>query len=149
MPKVTYTAAKGLVQEAGSGIALTTNSLSFSSLPFSPLQAKTDDATITSPGVYTITGTPAKAMTMPTADSFPGGIFIFRSLSAAAHYLTGSAETGGTKVFKGIQSGSLVPQDQGSKLALAAIAGASVSLISDGKSYMVMASSGTIAISQA
>ena len=35
MPKITYTAAKGLVQEAGSGISLQTDSVSLTSLPFS------------------------------------------------------------------------------------------------------------------
>lgn len=140
MPKVVYTSGKGLVQQAGSGITL-------ESTPISTVQAKTAASTITVPGVYTVSGTAALSMTMPAAADVPGGLFVFRSLSTFAHFLTGSAEAEGTQVFKGIQSGSLVGQSQGSKLALAPIVGSSVALISDGKSFLVTAGSGSLAFS--
>jgi len=139
MPKVVYTAAKGLVQEAGSGVSL-------ESSPFSPVQAKTATFTIGTPGVYTLTAGAIMTGTMPLASEFPGGVFVFRNGDAFANVLTGSAETAGVKVFKGVITGSEV-QSEGSKLALKAVAGASVALLSDGKNYLVMAGSGSLTFS--
>lgn len=149
MPKVVYTAAKGLVQQKGSGFEINSDSLVLSALPTSTVQAKTSNPTITAPGVYTLSGTVASVITgtMPLASDVPGGIFIFRNLSATGNYLTGSAETSGTKVFKGVVTGSEA-QTQGSKLTLYSGVGASVALVSDGKSFLVMASSGSLTIGE-
>ena len=135
MPKVVYNATQGLVQQAGSGIQ-------FSELPFSPVQAQTAAATITVPGVYSISASTAGAleMTLPLAASFPGGLFVFRAASADAHFVTASAETMGTDALTNGVS-------KGSKLALAAVIGSSVTLLSDGVNYCVLGNSGSLAIS--
>lgn len=143
MPKITVTDAKGLVQSKGSGIQ-------FQSMPYATTQAQnTSSGSISSPGVYTISSSIAAgpiSTIMPLASDFPGGVFVFRNLSADANFLTGSAEAIGTKVFKGAITGSEL-QAQGSKLALASGIGNSVSLISDGKNFCVLANSGSLSFS--
>jgi len=145
MPKVVVNDSQGLVQQAGSGFEVST-SLSLSSLPTTSVVAKSAAETIGSPGVYTLSSSVAAiTMVMPTAESVPGGVFVFRSTSAHAHALTGSLETAGVKVFAG-QAGA-TPDEQGSKIALASAEGSSVALVSDGKSFLVMAASGSCVIS--
>lgn len=85
MPKVVYTADKGLVQEQGSGIV-------FESGPLSTVQAKAATGVITAPGVYTLSGSAAITMTMPLANDVPGGVFVFRAASVHTHALTGLSE---------------------------------------------------------
>jgi hypothetical protein len=146
MPKLTYTPEKGLVQEAGSGVVFQTDTVSFTSLPFTPVQAITAAATVTSPGVYTISGSAALPVVMPLAATHPGGTFIFRTVSAQAHYLTGSAEATGTPVFAG-QAGA-TPAGVGSKLNFPAIEGSSVVLVSDGRRFCITAGSGSMSLSE-
>jgi hypothetical protein len=153
MPKITYTPSKGLVQEAGTGVSLQSDSvvfqaasLSFTSLPFSPVQAISTAATVTTPGVYTIAGGSPTAVVMPTAASFPGATFVFRAASAQAHFLTGSAETVGSPAFTKTAGASGVAV--GSKLTLPAVAGSSVVLVSDGNKYIVSAASGSFTLSE-
>ena len=142
MPKVTVTDAKGLVQSKGSGIQL-------QSTPYATVQTQnTSSGSISAPGVYTISSSIAAGPLetgMPLASAFPGGVFVFRNLSADANFLTGSAEASGTKVFKSTTADS--GATQGSKLALAAGIGNSVTLISDGKNYCVLANSGSLSFS--
>jgi len=133
MPKVIYTASKGLVEEGGSGINLEIG-------PTMTVQAKVANGSVVFPGVYTVSGSLAVTLTMPKAETVPGGVFVFRAVSAHAHAVTGSLETEGTTVFT---DGT----DEGSKLALAAAVGNSVSLISDGKNFCVLANSGSLTIS--
>jgi len=145
MPKVVYTATQGLVQQSGTGVQ-------FESMPVSPIQSKTAvSGSVSSPGSYTLSGTLANQVVMPLASAVPGGVFVFRSTSADAHYLTGTLEANGTLVFAGVATGGASPSPtfngHGSKLALPAVLGSSVSLISDGKSFCVMASSGSYQIS--
>lgn len=139
MPKVVYTAAKGLVQQAGDGFQL-------EDLPFSPIQAKTAAFQPAQPGVYTLTAGTAAAVTMPLASSFPGGLFTIRNGDAQANFLTCSLESNGTKAFV---LGSPLAQNaqNGSKVTLQAVAGASVAVISDGKNYIVLPGSGSVAFS--
>jgi len=144
MPKVTMNDSKGLVQSSGSGVEID-STVSMTSLPTTPVSAKTVAETIVSPGAYTLSGAGALTMIMPLASSVPGGTFVFRTASAHAHILTGSQEANGTKVFAG-QVGA-TPDTQGSKLTLSAIQGSSVALISDGASFLLMAASGSHAIS--
>ena len=128
MPKVVYTAAKGLVQSAGSGVTL-------ESLPSSPVQAITTTSAISSPGAYTISGSSgALTITMPSAATHPGGVFSFRTLSAHAHRLTGS--DAGIQVFSGANSGA--------RVTLQNIVGSSIVLMSEGKSFCQIGSSGTL-----
>ena len=150
MPKITYDSARGLVQESGSGVVFNADSISFSTLPTAAVQAVTTTSTVTTPGVYTIsgsTGTGILTVALPTAASVPGGTFVFRSTSADPHVLTGSQESQGTKVFAGIPGSSVAGvAAQGSRLTLATVLGSSVSLISDGKSFLVTGLSGSCTI---
>ena len=144
MPKVIYTETQGLYQTTGTGIELTSDSLSFAALPTSPVQPIVAGATVTSPGVYTIAGGSPTTVVMPTAASVPGGVFVFRAASAQRHLLTGSLEVGGTKVFSDATN-------RGSELKFAAgvSIGDSVSLISDGKNFTVMSQSGSYGLAGA
>lgn len=146
MPKVTINDSQGLVQSTGSGVEIN-SSISMSSLPTATVSAQVASAVVSAPGVYTLSGSAALTMTMPLASSVAGGLFVFRSASAHAHALTGSLEVAGTLVFAG-QPGA-VPDNQGSKLALSSVQGSSVALISDGKSFLVTAASGSCTISGA
>lgn len=130
MPKVVYTPAKGLVQEAGSGI-------SFSTLPFAVVQTQnTSSGSVSQPGVYTVSGTAVVTTVLPDAAAVPGGLFVFRSLSAKAHALTGS--TAGNIFTDGTY--------EGKNVALSNVVGSSVSLLSDGLSYCVIANSGSLTV---
>ena len=141
MPKVTYTADKGLVQSAGSGV----------SLDNSPYLSKTTTVTtvpVTAslPGLTILGASSPNEVLMPLASSFPGGMYIFRSTTAQGHFLTCSAETAGTKAF--VQGSALAAQAQnGSKLTLQAQIGASIAVVSDGKNYIVLPGSGSVAFS--
>ena len=144
MPKVTISDSKGLVQSSGSGVEIG-STVSMTSLPTTPVSAKTVAETIVSPGAYTLSGAGALTMVMPLASSVPGGTFVFRTASAHAHILTGSQEANGTTVFAGMPGA--VPAERGSKLTLSVVSGTSVALISDGLSFLVMAASGSHAVS--
>jgi len=143
MPKVVYNAAQGLVQQAGSGVELNTNSLSFSALPFSPVQAITTTGTsIAAPGVYTVSGASALTTTMPTPASIPGGMVIVRAVSNKAHILTGSADVAGVNIFR--SSPMTTPNVTGQKFTFAATVGETVTLVSDGLAFCIAAGSGSI-----
>ena len=136
MPKVTYTAARGLIQEAGSGI-------SFSELPFSPVQAITaTGTTITKPGVYTVSGASALTTTVPNPSSVPGGVVIVRAISDKAHILTGSSAVAGVNIFR--SSPLATANVTGQKITFAATVGETVTLISDGLAFCIAAGSGSI-----
>ena len=77
---------------------------------------------------------------MPLASSCPGSVFTFRSLTAQANALTCSQEANGTKAFTDGTS-------NGSKVAVANVIGSSVSLLSDGKSFLVIGNSGSLTFS--
>ena len=143
MPKVVYDAARGLVQETGSGVVFTTDSIVFSSLPTSAVQAiTTNGATITAPGVYTVAGAGALTTFVPAPSDIPGGTVIVRSLSAHAHALTGSAAVAGLNIFRStpLATANVV----GQKLTLASAAGNTITLISDGLAFCIAAGSGSI-----
>ena len=130
MPKIVYTSAQGLVQQAGSGVT-------FENFPaIGTTIALVTAQTASLPGIYTISGTAAANVTLPQASVHPGGVFVFRSLSPYAHFITGS-ETAPKRVFNdGVNAGS--------RLTLENVVGASVALQSDGVNYIVMAGSGSL-----
>jgi len=138
MPKVTYDAARGLIQESGSGIQ-------FETTPFSPVQAITATLqTIGAPGVYTVSGATALTTFVPDPSAIPGGHVIVRAISDKAHILTGSANVVGVNIFAGRLGG---PVHEGTKLTFAgAAAGESVSLVSDGRVYLLTGMSGSCTI---
>ena len=128
MPKVVYTAAKGLVQSAGSGVTL-------ESLPSSPVQAITATGAISSPGAYAISSSiGAVTVTMPLAATHPGGVFSFRVASIHSHRLTGSDS--GALVFSGATNGG--------RVTLQNVVGSSIVLMSDGKNFCQIGASGTL-----
>ena len=134
MPKVVYTSTKGLVQEAGSGIT-------FESLPSSAVQAITADTTVSLPGIYTISGSAIITVTMPPAATSPAGVYAFRNASVHAHVLTGSVTDAGVKMFCGTGTGT--------KITFLTPVGSGATMISDGRNFMVVGSSGSLAFSQA
>jgi hypothetical protein len=91
-------------------------------------------------GLLTIGGSEISQVVMPLASNCGGSMFTFRSVSAKAHFLTGSQEAAGVKVFTDGTS-------NGSKLTLTNVIGSSVSLLSDGKSFLVIGNSGSLAFS--
>jgi len=137
MPKVTITST-GLNQtKEGSGLEITA---ALTQSPKYDVTALTAAATLTKGGVYTIAGDGALAVTLPLAADVPGSFFTLRAASAHAHFLTGSAESAGTTALTDGTS-------KGSKLALAAAVGNSVTVVSDGKNFCVMANSGSLTLS--
>jgi len=137
MAKVIISSTYGINQIAdGSGLQIDASLLK---TPLMETTALTSATTLANGGLYTVSGGGALTMTMPLAASVPGAIFVVRNLSAHAHALTGSAEDSGTTVFTDGTS-------KGSKLTLAAAVGCSVSLISDGKNFCVLANSGSLTI---
>lgn len=132
MPKITYTAAKGLVQEAGTGA-------SFESLPYTPVQtvSQTGNVTITSPGVYVLSSSTggAHVATLPPEAAFPGANFIFRLGSADAFTVVATNIAGRV---------GLAPTGDGTTLTFPATIGTSAVLVSDGLSYCLVAGSGSI-----
>jgi len=146
MPKVKYTATQGLVQETGRGVQLET-------LPFSPVQTITGTANLTGslPGVYVFSTDAVATFAMPLAASYPGGVYVFKNATgvARANVLTGSQEATTVRVFAGPanNAGAYAQFGRGASLALDNTAGASVTLVSDGSSFCVMASSGSYTIS--
>jgi len=143
MPKVVYDAARGLVQETGSGVVFTTDSIVFSSLPTSAVQAiTTNGATITAPGVYTVSGTSALTTVLPAPSAIPGGTVIVRAVSDKAHALTGSAAVAGLNIFR--SSPLATANVVGQKFTFAATVGETVTLVSDGLAFCIAAGSGSI-----
>ena len=146
MPKIKFTNGKGLVTSAGSGATFTVGDAGFTLdvLPKSTVSAKSAATTFIQPGAYTLSSSAVLTGTMPLASSVPGGIFVFRAGSAHAHVLTASAEDNGTLAF--VHGGLNMTGSHGSKLALTAAVGNSVSLLSDGLSFCVLTQSGTLTI---
>ena len=106
-----------------------------------PVTALTTAATISAAqaGAFTFgDGSAAVTYVMPLASSCPGAVFTFRSTTAYANALTCSQEVVNTKAFTNGTS-------NGSNLAVANVIGSSVTLISDGKSFLVLGNSGSLA----
>ena len=152
MPKIVYSPAKGLVQEAGTGVVFQGESISFAATPFTPVQTITGDSVVvTSPGVYAISssGGGGETITLPSVTAFPGANFVFRCATADAHILTGSSAdqkavfTGLTQVAAGTAAAKV-----GSKLSFAAVLGTSVVLVSDGTQYCITGGSGSFTLSE-
>ena len=151
MPKIVYSPAKGLVQEAGTGVVFQGESISFAATPFTPVQSVSATGAVTAPGVYEVTSSTggAKTITLPSVTAFPGANFVFRTTSVDAHILTGSSAdqkavfTGLTQLAAGTAAAKL-----GSKLTFAAVAGTSVVLVSDGSQYCITGGSGSFVLSE-
>jgi len=95
------------------------------------------DANIVRGGVYTLSGDSEITASLPTPADVPGAMFIFRSISAHAHMITSSNVT---QDLETITDGS----SEGARIALDSVIGSSAALVCDGRSYLVLASSGTV-----
>lgn len=145
MPRTIISDSFG-VKQVGDSTGLQIDS-ALSSSPTLSVNSLTAASTLTAGGVYTIAGSGGAVTTvMPLASTVPGSMFVFRGLSAHAHVLTGSQESNGTKVFCGTP-GLTGATGSGSSLALSAVIGSSVVLVSDGKSFVLTGMSGSITIS--
>lgn len=142
-----------------SGVVSSTDSTSAGSVTMGAVKTQVTALTAASTmslaqaGVITVSGSSALTFVMPTAASCPGSMFVVRSLSNYAHVLTGSQESNGTKVFSLLASGSSAVRGSALTLALGGAAGAatgggpSVALVSDGANFLVIGSSGSVALS--
>lgn len=106
------------------------------------VSSSTFDAAVA--GVNTVSASSGLTGTMPKASDVPGSTLIFRQLCTNVHILTGSLETGGTKVFVSQISGNL---GVGATLTIPGTVGASVLLQSDGKNFHVLSYSGSVTLS--
>ena len=141
MPKVKITDAKGLVQESGTGLQVDGDSV-FNGGSRLGVTALTGNSTLTRGGVFTLSMGSAITTTLPAASSVAGSVFVFRNLTAQAHILTGSDS--GVASFNGLQTatGSVRYESRG-KVTLGAVIGNSITLLSDGRAYQVLATSGS------
>ena len=125
--------------DTSTGASLTVSvPATFTYLPETTVQTIAASGSITHPGVYTISNPTEAGVFLPNPSTIPGGVVVFRSLGAAGkqHFLTGSAsDTLGKFLTNGTGAGS--------KLTIGSGVGHSVSLISDGLSFCVLAVSGT------
>jgi len=153
MPKLTYTAIKGAIQELGSGVR-------FESFPTHAVSASfsspTASATLTRPGVYSVSGTAATTMTLPPAADVPGGLYTVRSVSG-----TGQGSDWGTNfavtvavsepafelISDSAVSGMTGLTSTGTQCALKAGDNNSITFLSDGHGWAVLAISGSTTIS--
>lgn len=144
MPRTIISDSFGVKQVGGSSGLQIDSALASS--PALNVNSLTAASTLTTGGVYTVSGNSAVTTVMPLASSTPGSMFVFRGLSNHAHVLTGSQETAGTMVFCGTP-GLTGAAGSGSSLSLSAVVGSSVVLVSDGKSFVLTGMSGSITIS--
>jgi hypothetical protein len=135
--KTQVTSAKGVNSTKGDeGFQIEKNTGNYGFLPYKAesLTAKTTSATLLGgeAGALTLSGTSALTMVMPLASGVPMSMWTFRNLSEGKqHILTGSQEAGGTTVFHDAVS-------QGSKLTMSGAIGTAVTLLCDGKNFMVL-----------
>jgi hypothetical protein len=141
--KTRYTADKGVVSTNNDqGFSIEKNSANYGFSPYKvdSTTAKTADATLVAgdAGVLTISGTAAKTMTMPSSSLCPGSMWTFTNLSEGKqHALTSSAGWSSGLTATAFQDGT----SAGSKLTLSGAIGTTVTLISNGRSYIVLGSS--------
>ncbi|TXH08170.1 MAG: hypothetical protein E6R04_11410 [Spirochaetes bacterium] len=132
----------------GIQIERTTENRGFSPFKVDSTLAVTGSATLAAghAGVTTLSGSGVLTQVLPLASACPGAEFVFRSLSAHAHVLTGSQETAGTRNIQCAFSSSNGPTASGSKFTFGATVGNSVILKSDGLSFHVMSYSGSFTL---
>lgn len=134
------------VDSTFSAAANFTNAVTMSYSPTTSAQSLTASGSVTYPGLYTLSNATEAGYFLPNPANAPGGVFTFRTLGAAgkAHFLTG---TNGDNLGRFITQGYIGAagsNQRGSKLTLDSTIGSSVTLISDGLNFCVMANSGTL-----
>lgn len=138
MAKLDY---RGFVDDGSDDLTID-GSVVFAESPIATVKTATTTPIVG--GVYEVSGVAAVTVSMPLASTVPGAQFVFRSTSAHAHVLTGSAWAKGERAFAGI-SGSAGIVD-GAAIVFPAIIGTSVVLVSDGNKYLYTGGSGSIKI---
>ena len=139
---VDFAGGSGLTVETAAtftGATVFSSSISAVNLPTSPVQALIASASVSSPGIYTLNNATPAGYLLPNPASVPGGVYVFRSLSSQAHFLTASSANRGKFITNGTANGS--------KVTIGAVVGSSISLISDGLSFCTIANSGSVAFS--
>ncbi len=149
--KTRISTAQGVVSTNdanGIEIERNTGNRGFSPYRVDSVQAITGSVTLTAghAGVVTLSGSSALTDVLPLASACPGAEFVFRSLSAHAHILTGSQETAGTRNIMCPLSSANGPTSSGNKFTFGAAVGNSVILKSDGLSFHVMSYSGSFTL---
>lgn len=144
---------RGIITEPGSG---------FEGAPTTvPSSTKTADTTLSAldAGVTVMSASQGVlTVTLPSAASAIGGIFVFRSSSPSAHVLTASTDAGNTiyttsgtavgQVGSLTSLGGGLPGTNASKITFPAVVGSSVAMMSDGNGWGVLFGSGTLAFSK-
>lgn len=136
--------SQGIIQEPGEG---------FEGISFSPsVFTRTADVTLTADdaGINVLSGTTIGVTgTLPLASAAAGKMFIFRSTSAQTHMLTASAGNPLNAFSAGVGGGFLqASSSNATRLTTAAFVGASVAMMSNGLSWLVLGSSGSLSSSR-
>lgn len=150
MARTVVDSTKGLTVEAGSGFSIESE-LSLDSGITMTATALKKDTTLTRGGLYTLSGSSLITVTLPKAANVPGALFILRAASTGAHVVTASQEVSQLHLnyitfplTGAANSGSKV--SSGNKITFSSqtgITGSSVVLMCDGKSFCLMAASGS------
>lgn len=133
--------SRGIVVTPGPGLNVR-GATTQTQAPSAEVSAITAHVTGTVGGVFTISGTAVIGVTLPDPSVVPGVDFIYRVASAHAHYLSSSQVTQDSFTLCSTTA-------NGSKLALPAVVGSSVSLKSDGVNYLIQGASGSFTLSRA
>lgn len=118
---------------------------------FSPFQVYSTKALTTSTtleagdaGLITATGA-GVVVKMPSASLVPGATYTVRLLSADATVITGS-EVAGTNYFAAPAGTTAYTLERGQSITIAAAIGNSVTMLCDGRNYLVLGGSGSLVI---
>jgi hypothetical protein len=152
----TQIGTSGVVQtKDASGCVIAQDGANSGFLPYTNGVSSTQTADITltvaNAGITVLSAsTGVLTATMPSCASAIGSLFVFRSTSLSGQVLTGSATDAGKKCFV-VQPVAPITASYacaGSKLLMASPAGSSVAMLSDGNSWLVLSSSGSLVLSQ-
>lgn len=101
--------------------------------------------TLTTPGFYYFTARPAATASLPNPTTVPGSLWIINANAGTDALQLSSSNTAGTNAFYGLISGTTTQlYTAGNFLKIPAFG--SVSLVSAGRSYLVLSYSGSVTI---
>lgn len=136
MPKVTYTAAKGLIQEAGSGIAFSGNQLVGNKKK--TISSSTTLTLADSGCVIAALGT-AQTFTLPAVATAAGFYVTFHNGSVANHIINGGGAKIQGAIYHNTAGTTLARQavTDRSQITLAGAVGDYLTIVGDGTNYYV------------
>lgn len=130
----------------GSGVEIRSK-VDFCASPSPPTRTLTTDTVLTNSDagviLFAATGAPVRTATLPAASECGGQTFVFRSLTAAAHIITGSNDDAGNAVMKHDTVFGSITSTSGSNVTFAAAIGDSIAMTSDGLNFHIIANFGT------